>query len=48
MAQWSGTPDQPLLPEQLAGERFYEPDAAEEELARRLREVREARGRQER
>ena len=39
---------QPLLPEQLAGERFYEPDAAEEELARRLREVRGARGRQER
>ena len=40
--------DQPLLPEQLVGERFYEPDAAEEELARRLREVREARGLQER
>jgi putative ATPase len=40
--------NQPLLPEQLAGERFYEPDAAEEELARRLREVREARGLQER
>src|SRR6266566_2355063 len=36
--------DQPLLPEQLAGERFYEPDAAEEELARRLAEIRRARG----
>ena len=31
-----------------SGERFYEPDEAEEELARRLREIRRARGREQR
>ncbi|HEY2571397.1 MAG TPA: replication-associated recombination protein A [Solirubrobacteraceae bacterium] len=35
---------QPLLPEQAAGARFYEPDDAEAELDRRLREIRRARG----
>jgi len=34
---------QPLLPEGVAGARFYEPDAAEPELQRRLREIRKAR-----
>jgi putative ATPase len=36
---------QELLPEEVAGARFYEPDEAEAELARRLEEVRRARGR---
>jgi putative ATPase len=36
---------QELLPEEVAGARFYEPDAAEAQLARRLEEVRRARGR---
>jgi putative ATPase len=36
---------QELLPEGVAGARFYEPDEAEAELARRLAQVREARGR---
>ncbi len=36
---------QQLLPERVLGERFYEPDEAEAELAERLRRVREARGR---
>ncbi len=36
---------QELLPEGAAGERFYEPDEAEAELARRLAEVRRARRR---
>jgi len=35
---------QPLLPEGVAGARFYAPDEAERELARRLAEVRRARG----
>jgi putative ATPase len=36
---------QELLPEGVAGARFYEPDEAEAELARRLTEIRELRGR---
>jgi putative ATPase len=36
---------QELLPEEVAGEHFYKPDDAEAELARRLEEVRRARGR---
>ncbi|HWX44513.1 MAG TPA: replication-associated recombination protein A [Solirubrobacteraceae bacterium] len=36
---------QELLPEGVAGERFYEPDEAEAALARRLEDVRRARGR---
>ena len=36
--------DQELLPESLAGTRFYEPDEAEAGLARRLLEIRTARG----
>jgi putative ATPase len=39
---------QHLLPEAVQGARFYEPDEAEAELARRLREIRAARGRAER
>jgi putative ATPase len=35
---------QQLLPEGVAGERFYEPGEAEAELARRLAEIRRARG----
>jgi putative ATPase len=35
---------QELLPERAAGARFYEPDEAEAELARRLEQIREARG----
>ncbi len=35
---------QELLPEELAGERFYEPDDAEAELAARLQRIRQARG----
>ncbi|MGD1055803.1 MAG: replication-associated recombination protein A [Solirubrobacteraceae bacterium] len=35
---------QELLPEELAGERFYEPDDAEAELAARLQKIRQARG----
>jgi putative ATPase len=35
---------QELLPEAVAGERFYEPDEAEEELARRLERIRRRRG----
>jgi putative ATPase len=35
---------QPLLPESVQGARFYEPDEAEAELARRLGEIRLARG----
>ena len=35
---------QPLLPAGVEGERFYEPDAAEQLLAERLREIRRARG----
>jgi putative ATPase len=35
---------QELLPEAEAGERFYEPDEAEEELARRLERIRRRRG----
>jgi putative ATPase len=38
---------QELAPEGVAGERFYAPDEAEAELARRLEEVRRARGREE-
>ncbi len=34
----------PVLPESLAGERFYEPDDAERELAGRLDAIRRARG----
>jgi putative ATPase len=36
---------QELLPEEVAGTRFYEPDDAEAELARRLERIRKARGR---
>jgi putative ATPase len=36
---------QELLPEGVVGARFYEPDAAEAELARRLEQIRAARGR---
>ncbi len=39
---------QPLLPEEVAGSRFYEPDDAEAELGRRLREIRKARGSEQR
>jgi putative ATPase len=39
---------QQLLPERVAGERFYEPDEAEAELDRRLREIRRARGLEQR
>jgi hypothetical protein len=39
---------QPLLPEGVAEERFYQPDEAEAQLAARLREVRRARGIDER
>ncbi|MHB8234070.1 MAG: replication-associated recombination protein A [Solirubrobacteraceae bacterium] len=35
---------QQLLPEQVAGQRFYEPDEAEAQLDARLREIRRARG----
>jgi putative ATPase len=35
---------QPLLPEGVEGSRFYEPDEAEAELARRLSQIRAARG----
>jgi putative ATPase len=40
--------EQELLPRGVAGERFYQPDEAEAELARRLEQVRRARGRGER
>jgi putative ATPase len=36
---------QELLPEGVVGERFYEPDEAEAELARRLERIRQLRGR---
>jgi len=36
---------QELLPERVVGERFYEPDDAEEQLARRLARIRAGRGR---
>ena len=36
---------QELLPEGVVGERFYEPDEAEAELARRLEQIRRLRGR---
>jgi putative ATPase len=39
---------QPLLPKGVQGTHFYEPDEAEDELARRLAQVRKARGRAER
>ncbi len=39
---------QELLPEGVVGERFYEPEEAEAELAVRLREIRRARGVEER
>jgi len=39
---------QPLLPDEVAGARFYEPDEAEAQLQRRLREIREARDHQQR
>jgi putative ATPase len=35
---------QALLPDSVAGERFYEPDEAEAELAARLQQIRRARG----
>ncbi len=38
------TSPQELLPEKVVGERFYEPDEAEAQLARRLAEVRAKRG----
>jgi putative ATPase len=37
--------EQELLPEGVIGERFYEPDEAEAELARRLEQIRRLRGR---
>jgi putative ATPase len=39
---------QELLPEGVAGERFYEPDEAEQELAEALGRIRRARGLEER
>jgi putative ATPase len=39
---------QELLPDGVAGERFYEPDDAERELARRLEQIRRARAERER
>jgi len=39
---------QQLLPEGVAGERFYEPDEAEAELAARLQRIRQERGREAR
>ena len=39
---------QELLPESVVGERFYEPDEAEAELALRLERIRRARGSEER
>jgi putative ATPase len=39
---------QELLPEALAGERFYDPDEAEAALAERLREIDRGRGREQR
>jgi putative ATPase len=39
---------QPLMPEGVADERFYQPDEAEAQLAARLREIRRARGIDER
>ncbi|HMJ03670.1 MAG TPA: replication-associated recombination protein A, partial [Conexibacter sp.] len=36
---------QEVMPERVVGARFYEPDEAEAALARRLAEVRRARGR---
>ena len=36
---------QELLPEEVAGARFYKPDEAEAALAERLAQVRRARGR---
>jgi putative ATPase len=39
---------QELLPDGVAGSRFYEPGDAEQELARRLAEIRRARGKEER
>ena len=39
---------QELLPESVAGERFYEPDESEAQLALRLEEIRRARGAEER
>jgi putative ATPase len=41
----SHTSPQELLPEKVVGERFYTPDEAEAELARRLAQVRAERGR---
>jgi putative ATPase len=35
---------QELAPDEVVGARFYEPDEAEAELDRRLREIRQARG----
>jgi putative ATPase len=40
--------EQELLPEGVAGQRFYAPDEAEQELAGALERIRRARGRQER
>jgi putative ATPase len=40
--------EQELLPEGVAGERFYEPDEAEQELGRALERIRRARGAQAR
>jgi putative ATPase len=37
--------DQELMPEGVAGERFYDPDEAEAELAKRLQQIRRLRGR---
>jgi replication-associated recombination protein RarA len=39
---------QPLLPDEVAGATFYEPDDAEAQLQQRLREIRRARARDER
>jgi putative ATPase len=39
---------QELLPDGVVGSRFYEPDDAEQELARRLAEIRRARGKEQR
>ncbi len=39
---------QELMPAEVAGERFYDPDEAEAQLAERLERIRRARGREER
>ena len=40
-----GVSDQELMPDEVAGTRFYEPTEREPEMAARLEEIRRARGR---